>query len=144
MSRSESPTPLSATSQNSFWQHAILFCFHFLLLATPLFFTWFNDELFEFNKMMLTYAVTIIVGTLWAGRMLAERKIFVRRTIFDLPIILFFISQIVSTLFSIDTHTSLLGYYSRSNGGLLSFTSYILLFYAFVSNVQKRDLPNYF
>jgi putative inorganic carbon (hco3(-)) transporter len=137
-------SPTTQASVDTFWHRSILICFHFLLLATPLFFTWFNDELFEFNKMILTYAVTVVVGSLWVGRMISEKQLFVRRTIFDLPIAVFFLSQVVSTIFSINQHTSFLGYYSRSNGGLVSFFCYITLFYAFISNLQKRDLPKLF
>ncbi len=133
-----------SSSRDSFWQRAIVFCFHFLLLATPLVFTWFNDELFEFGKMLLTYAVTVIIGSLWISRMISEKRIFIRRTVFDIPIGLFLASQIISTVFSIDVHTSLFGYYTRFNGGLLSFLCYILLFYAFVSNVRKVHLPKLF
>ena len=44
--------------------------------------------------------------------------------------------SIFSTIFSIDQHTSVWGYYSRSHGGLMSTISYILLYYAFVSNMR--------
>ena len=45
----------------------------------------------------------------------------------------------MSFVFSIDRHTSLFGYYSRFNGGLFSIISYILLYYAFVSNMSIRQ-----
>lgn len=94
--------------------------------------------------MILTYAVTILIGTFWVCRMISERKIFIRRSFFDVLIALFFLSQLISTFFSIDIHTSLFGYYTRFNGGLLSFACYIVLFYVFISNVEKRDLSKLF
>src|SRR5258708_9724477 len=51
--------------QEDFWQKAIIFCFHLLLFTVPLIFTWFNEELFEFNKMYLTYGVTAVIAGLW-------------------------------------------------------------------------------
>ncbi len=36
-----------------------------------------------------------------------------------------------------DPHVSWFGYYSRFNGGMFSIVSYVLLYYAFVSNVQN-------
>lgn len=45
-----------------------------------------------------------------------------------LPLFLFFLSQLVSTFFSVDPYTSIFGYYSRLNGGLLSLLAYIILF----------------
>lgn len=69
--------------------------------------------------------------------MIIQRSLIINRTPLDIPILLFLLSQILSTIFSIDHHTSLFGYYSRSNGGLFSIICYLLLFYAFVSNINK-------
>ena len=60
------------------------------------------------------------------------------RTFLDIPLFIFFASQLVSSLFSIDRHTSLRGYYSRFHGGLLSSLSYLLLYYALVSNLDRK------
>ncbi len=106
-----------------FW---IIFFFHLLLLTTPLFFTWINEELFEFNKIILIYAYTVIIGSLWIARMISEKRFIWKRTVFDFPIAFFLLSQLLSTLFSINFHTSVFGYYTRFNGGLLSVLSYIL------------------
>jgi len=73
--------------------------------------------------------------------MVVERRFIFRRTILDIPILVFLGSQLISTILSIDPLTSLLGYYSRFNGGLLSVICYSLLYWAFVSNIDtKRTL----
>lgn len=115
------------------------FCFYLLFIFTPLLFTPYNNELFEFNKMLLTYALTILIVGCWLWQMVSLRQILFKRTILDLPLILFLGSQILSTIFSIDQHTSIWGYYSRLNGGLLSIVSYILLYWAFVSNFDRKE-----
>lgn len=48
-------------------------------------------------------------------------------------------------MFSMDPHTSFWGYYSRFNGGLLSMSVYIFLYYALVSNffVNKEDAKSF-
>jgi putative inorganic carbon (hco3(-)) transporter len=117
--------------------------FFTLLLVTPLLFTKLTSELFEYNKMMFVYALTSIITGTWIVRMLSEKKLIFKRTPMDIPLGLFLLSQILSTIFSIDVHTSIWGYYSRSNGGLLSIISYILLYYAFVSNFNKSDVLNF-
>ena len=99
----------------------------------------YTSELFEFNKIVITYFLTILIVTFWAMRMVSERKLIFRRTILDIPLIVFLGSQLISTLISIDTQTSWLGYYSRFNGGFLSTLSYLLLYWAFVSNIDKGD-----
>lgn len=93
-----------------------------------------NHELFEFNKMILVYIFSIFIFFLWGLKMISEKGFFIRRTILDIPILLFLGSQIISTVFSMDPHTSFWGYYSRFNGGLLSLICYIFLYYALVSN----------
>jgi len=118
----------------------IVFFFNFLLLSVPLYFRFVNEELFEFNKMILVYGLTTTISFFWILRMIFHKKLIFKKTALDIPILLFLISQIISTVISIHPRTSLLGYYSRFNGGLLSTISYIVLYYAFVSNIKKKDL----
>jgi len=121
----------------------ILFLFHFLLVSTPFVFTWINEELFEFNKMLFTYILTVLIAASWLARMFLEKKIILKKTKLDIPILIFLVSQILSTIFSIHRRTSILGYYTRFHGGLLSTISYITLFYAFVSNIDKKQIKGF-
>lgn len=125
---------------------SIEYLFYSLFLLVPLVFAGNTSELFEFNKMWLTFGVTALILSLWLSKMVLLRKVVFKRTIFDIPILLFLISQIVSTFISLDPHISLWGYYSRWNGGLLSTITYIILFYAFVSNffnhTPEKDYEN--
>ena len=127
----------------SFLRTAITFLFYALFLVVPLLFTSVNDELFEFNKMLAVYVITLSIAGCWVGTCILEKKFLWKRTPFDIPIALFVGSQILSTIFSINIHTSIFGYYTRFNGGLLSVFCYVLLYYAFVTFVQKRQLKSY-
>ncbi len=108
--------------------------FYLLFILVPLILTPWNYELFEFNKMIVTYALTVIIASAWIVKMGIEQRVYIKRTPLDIPILLFALSQLVSSLFSMDPHVSWFGYYSRFNGGMLSIFSYIVLYYAFVSN----------
>ncbi len=108
--------------------------FYLIFILVPLILTPWNFELFEYNKMMLTYALTVIILGAWAVKIIAEKKLSVARTPLDIPILLFGMSQLVATIFSMDPHVSWFGYYSRFNGGMFSVLSYITLYYAFVTN----------
>lgn len=119
-------------------QKFVVGLFHFALFTVPLFFMFRTDELFEFNKMILTYGLTTVIVAGWLALMIQQKKIIFRKTPFDVPIFLFLLSQIVSTIFSMHPRTSWLGYYSRFHGGLLSWLSYTSLYYAFVSVVPKK------
>jgi O-antigen ligase len=74
--------------------------------------------------------------------MIISKKIIFRRTILDIPLVLFLASQIISTIFSTNVQTSLFGYYSRFNGGLFSTVCYIFLFWGLVSNLDKKRAIN--
>lgn len=94
--------------------------------------------------MVLTYAITVLIVAAWAARMIVAGRLFFKRTYLDIPLLVFIISQLLAVIFSIHPYTSLLGYYSRFHGGLASVITYTLLFYAFVSNVEKKHLSAFF
>lgn len=121
------------------FQKVISSLFGILLFLVPLILWPYTSELFEFNKIVITYFLTILIVAFWIMRMVSERKFIFRRTILDIPLVVFLGSQLISTLISIDPQTSWFGYYSRFNGGLLSTLSYLLLYWAFVSNIEKGD-----
>jgi len=108
--------------------------FGLLFILVPLILTPWNYELFEYNKMMITYGLSSLIIGAWLVNMIVRNEIRIRRTPLDIPIILFVLSQLVSTLFSMDPHVSWFGYYSRFNGGMFSVLTYVSLYYAFVSN----------
>src|SRR3990167_2878472 len=118
----------------------ISYLFYLLFFLTPLFWTYKNYELFEYNKMILIYGFTVIIVGTWILKIINRKSLIFNRTPLDIPLLLFLGANILSTIFSIDPHTSIWGYYSRSNGGLLSLISYLLLYFAFVSNMSKENI----
>lgn len=122
----------------------VIFLFNLLFFLVPLTFLPNTSELFEFNKMVLVYLGTVLIATAWAIRMVLNKRLIFRRTILDIPLMLFLISQVISTIFSIDFYTSLFGYYTRFNGGLLSTICYLILYWAFVSNFTKEYVVKLF
>src|SRR3989344_2718845 len=118
----------------------IAIAFYLLFIIVPLILTPWNYELFEFNKMLTVYALTLIIAGAWIIAMIRQGKILFHRTPLDIPLLLFLASQILATIVSIDRHTSIWGYYSRFHGGLMSTISYITLYYALVSNFANCKL----
>ncbi len=114
------------------------FLYYSLFLATPLIMLSSTSELFEFNKMLFIYLLALLVIFVWGLKMYREKRFFVRQTLLDVPILIFLAAQVLSTLFSIDRHTSLFGYYGRFNGGLLSTFAYLILFYGFITLFDKE------
>ncbi len=124
-------------------QRTITGSFYILFLFVPLIFWGSTSELFEFNKMWFVFGMTTIVGAAWITRMIFQRQFRIQRTPIDIPILFFLLSQIISTIFSLDSHVSFWGYYSRFNGGLLSTITYIFLYYALVSNSNSKNIIRY-
>ncbi|MBI4099735.1 O-antigen ligase family protein [Candidatus Microgenomates bacterium] len=118
----------------------IEWCFYLLFFLVPLWFYAGSSELFEYNKMMLTYGLTIVIVAAWALKCLAAKKLLWRKTFLDIPLFLYFGTHVLSTIFSIDPHVSVWGYYSRFHEGLLATTSYLLLYFAAVSNLQRLQV----
>ena len=118
----------------------IEYSFLLLVLGVPLVFTQVNFELFEFNKMLLVYGLTAVILAGWVGRIIAQKKIIWQKSFWDIPLAIFLLSQFVSLIFSIDPHTSLFGYYSRFNGGVISLTCYAILYWALVANFDKNKI----
>ncbi len=117
-------------------------CFLLLFFITPLIFTPINSELFELNKMLAVYSLTIIIAAAWGTRMIVEQRIIFRRTFWDMPLLLFFIAMSFSTIFSRDIYMSIFGYYSRFHQGLLSIISFLILYWSFVSNIYSENSEN--
>lgn len=118
----------------------IRYGFYALFFLVPLIFTNNTSELFELNKIWLTWEVTLFILVAWVMKMMIHGQLRIQRTVLDIPILLFALSQIIATVLSLDPHTSFWGYYSRFNGGLLSTLTYIFLYYAFVSNLTKAQV----
>lgn len=116
----------------------IEYSFYTIFFLVPLVLAGDTSELFEFNKMWTAFALGIIIAAAWISKSILQGGIKIQKTPLDIPILLFFVSQFMATLFSMDSHISIWGYYSRFNGGLLSTILYIFLFYAFVSNILTK------
>lgn len=112
----------------------IKFSFLLLFLVTPLIFSFYNSELFELPKMHFIYLITIFITSLHLINWSLGNTTLFKKNFLNIPILIFLVSQIISTFISIDPHTSFFGYYSRLNGGLLSLLAYASLYFV---------LPNY-
>ncbi|KKR76065.1 MAG: hypothetical protein UU21_C0019G0008 [Candidatus Levybacteria bacterium GW2011_GWA2_40_8] len=120
----------------NFSQKAIEYLFYALFFLVPIVFLGSTSELFELNKIWLTYSLAILIALFWGIKIIANKRLLIRRTPLDIPILLFLSANILSTIFSWDPYVSFWGYYSRFNGGLLSIITYIFLYYAFVSSFE--------
>jgi len=112
--------------------------FYSLFFLTPLVISSHTSEIFEFNKMMLIYFISITVLLLWLVYYIVQKPILYFPKKLSIPIVVFFTALVLSFIFSIDRHTSLFGYYGRWNGGLMSIISYIVLLFVFLQVFSKQ------
>lgn len=117
-----------------------------LLFFTPLVFDVRTNEAFEFAKMNFVYFVGLTLVLVWSvGKFLSEKNIidtvkksFKNRTMVDSLVILWVLTNVVSTVFSSHFHTSIWGYYSRFNGGLAS----TIIFFAIYLVVRAKKIKS--
>ncbi len=111
-----------------------------LVLATPFLF-WLNtSEFFETPKLIVLVLDTLFLLILWLLKSITERKIRFTRTPLDLPLLVFLIAIIVSTVFSASPWTSILGSIPRVHNSLIAYTSYVILYFILVSNLKSIKL----
>jgi O-antigen ligase len=120
----------------------IRYFYYILFLLTPLVMYSKTSELFEFNKMIFIYLITSSVVCLWLLDAAKKGKFEIVLHWSFVPALFFLASQIMSTLFSIDPHTSVFGYYGRFNGGLLSISCYLALLFVYVQVADRSFVRN--
>ena len=118
----------------------IRWSFYALFFLAPLVFTSQTSELFEYNKMMLTYGFTILIAFLWISKNIATGHWSLVIGKLGIGLLIYLASHFLSTIFSIDPHTSIWGYYSRFHEGLLASISYVFLYFAGINNLTKSDV----
>src|ERR1035437_1707566 len=81
----------------NFCNKVIEYSFYLLFFLIPLAFTSDTSELFEFNKLWLTFIITIVIGAAWITKMIIRKEFKLQRTPLDIPIALFLISEVISS-----------------------------------------------
>lgn len=117
----------------------IEYFFYLLFFAVILlFWTEVDSSGFEFPKILLVYGFSALIGGLWLIRMALEKKGGFRRTPLDVPIALYLLVLILSTLFSTYMPISLWGSGHMPVGALAPTLAFVLLYYAFINNFKSR------
>ncbi|MBP6993745.1 O-antigen ligase family protein [Candidatus Woesebacteria bacterium] len=120
------------------WVKLIHFGYCALFLLTPLLMTNQTSEMFEFPKMLAIYVIAFTVFALWIVDTVTNKRS-LRIPPLALAVGAFLVSQMLSTVTSVDIHTSLFGYYGRFNGGLLSTVAYVMLFWVALQTFDQKS-----
>ena len=104
-----------------------------LVFLLPVFFLPFSFESFEFNKLYLLYFLTSFAFASWLARqILFEKEIKFRRTILDVPVLIFLSAVILSAVFSVDKLSSVFGFYGRFSNGLIAQIGLVMFYFLIV------------
>src|SRR3990167_2045251 len=121
---------------SKFIAKAIWFSYLALAVITPLIFSTKNSELFEVPKMHFVYFFAALILVLTLIKFTLEGKIAFPKNWVFLSLLVFVIFQIIPAFTSIDKFTSVFGYPSRLNGGLLSQFAYLVIFTCALINLD--------
>ncbi len=110
-----------------------------LATITPLIFSTQNSEVFEVPKMLFVYfgATVIVFATIL--KFITDSKITIPKNKVFSAFLIFLTIQTISTLISIDKFTSVFGYPTRLNGGLLSQFAYLIIFTGALINISSDN-----
>src|SRR5437899_917670 len=80
----------------------LLFVWGISFLLFPLFFTPLTTEGILLPKEMLFAGVTLLSLLMWGAKMILEGQVKIRRTPFDLPVLLFGAAIVLSSVFAVN------------------------------------------
>ena len=107
------------------------------VFLVPLFWLPWTVEGFELNKQFLLLSLTALAFVLWVAKVVFSKSAVVRGNWLKWVVLAWLLVVAVATYFSLDPITSVLGFYGRFNGGLVSVIAYVLLFFLVVNNIQR-------
>ncbi|MDF1498677.1 MAG: tetratricopeptide repeat protein, partial [Patescibacteria group bacterium] len=118
---------------------AISSLLYLLIFLLPIFVLPFSMEIYEFNKTILLFVLSSSVFLIWITKMvLIDKKLTFIKTSLDIPIIVFISLILISTIFSVDKISSVLGFYGRFSDSLMVYLSLAMIYFVVVNYTYQR------
>ncbi len=111
-----------------------------LFFLTPVIFTTITKESYEFPKMFFVYFLGSTILLIYLLEVVWIKKAPLH---LPFPILIILLANLIATIFSSHIYTSVWGYYSRFNGGLVSTIIYTGIFVLLVNTLtyaQREDI----
>lgn len=121
----------SKTEIASYLENASLFLLGLLLLIFPFFLLTLTTDAFVLPKQILLGIVVLVILVLFGIKSLARGQVVLRRTPFDLPIFLFTLSVLLSSIFAVNRADALISF--------VPFLFSILAFFAIVNTAKDKN-----
>lgn len=103
----------------------------------PIFFLPLTSEVLDFNKQFLFYLLVTFGILAWFGKAIADKKLDFRTTALDIPLGLFWVFSLVSSIISKDKILSFWGDWSALSWGFVPLTFYILFYFLVINNIKE-------
>ncbi|KPJ71051.1 hypothetical protein AMJ51_00200 [Microgenomates bacterium DG_75] len=108
-----------------------------LIFLLPLFFLPITTEFYIFNKQALLIGFAGVMTLLWLAKMALRQTLIFRRTVLDLPIVLFVAAYIIASL--VATPNKILGLTAPT--GVSVILALALIYFVITNNLKKETLP---
>lgn len=109
-----------------------------LMFGLPIFFTGITFQGIAFEKQIFFYFCLLIGLVAWVSKGVMTGEMRIRRTPLDIPIALFWLFSIATTVFSVDRWHSFWGFFGDPSRGFLSITALVLVYYFVLSHFTAK------
>src|SRR3989344_582537 len=117
----------------SYIENVSLFAVGILLLLFPLFMLTITTDSFTLPKQILLGGVVFLILVLFGIKSLIKSQVVIRRTPFDLPLVLLVIVVLAYSLFAVNRADSLISF--------VTFLSAVLSFFVIVTTARDKNSP---
>lgn len=108
------------------------------MFGLPIFFTGLTFQGIAFEKQIYFYFCLLIGLVAWVSKGVMTGEMKIRRTPLDIPLILFWLFSIATTVFSVDRWHSFWGFFGDPSRGFLSITALVLAYYFVLSHFTGK------
>ena len=112
---------------------------YILVFLLPLFFLPFNSSIIELNKQLMLIIFSLILVIVWLGKMIAQGKMELRKSLLNLGIIVLLIFYLISAILSKNLYQGLVGLTGTVNEAFFSVLGFAIIFFVVVNNFKKRE-----
>ncbi len=112
------------------------------LFFTPLIYGTYTNEQYEFPKSIFLYIMVLTLAFVFLLKNINNALKFKVSSKITFVLFIYVLVNIVSAIGSNYTYTTVWGYYTRFNGGILSMVAYFVFYLVLVNIFDKKNLTN--
>jgi tetratricopeptide (TPR) repeat protein len=111
-----------------------------IFFGIPIFFTGLTAQGISFEKQLYFYFWILVALIAWTSNSVIKGEMNIRQTPLDIPIVIFWLAYLISTVFSVDKWHSFWGFFGDPTHGFVNVTASIVVYYLILSHFNMRRL----